>query len=654
MCGIAGIYCSSIASNKDNFHHFLKEMGKSIYHRGPDSDGVWLHSKHPMGFVHRRLSILDLSETGAQPMVSSNQRFVITFNGEIYNFQQIKDELLKSGASFRGSSDTEVLLEAIVYFGLEKTLKLINGMFAFALWDNEEDELILVRDHVGQKPLYFGWIGNSFAFASELKAIKGIPHFKKVINPNAVQLFFKYNYIPTPYSIYQDIFKLAPGSYIKLSLENLHNMNSMDVFNSFQYYWKAKDHFLSENLHSKSEEELTEDLEELLSQVLKEQMFTDVPYGAFLSGGIDSSLTTALMQKQSSKPIKTFSIGFNEKDFNEAHHAKSVADHLGTDHTELYLTSKDSYEVIPSLAKMYDEPFSDSSQIPTFLVSKLARKDVTVCLSGDGGDELFAGYNRYLWTEKIHNTSSKIPSFLKSIISNQSLAPSPESFEKLFFGIHPLLPNKLKFKNPGNKYQKVLNLLSAKSINESYDKLISHWADKESIFIGDIVDRKLCDYHINNKKVSNIENMMFLDVVNYMMDDILVKVDRASMANSLEVRVPLIDNRIIEYSSRIPLSLKIKNNQQKYILRQILYKYVPSSLIDRPKSGFGIPVGHWIKNDLKDWAQDLLNPVKIKNDNLLNNDLIQKKWKHHLSSKGDHQYDLWDVLMFQAWLREYQ
>ncbi|MDA8792875.1 asparagine synthase (glutamine-hydrolyzing) [Bacteriovoracaceae bacterium] len=657
MCGIAGVFSAKLASNKSDFQTLLHSMGQSLNHRGPDDSQTWIHSDIPLGFVHQRLAVQDLSKHGAQPMNSSSKRYTIVFNGEIYNFKKLRQELEKQNCVFRGNSDTEVLLTCIELWGLNETLKKCKGMFAFALWDHLEKQLILCRDRLGQKPLYYGWDRGQFIFSSELKPIMKIPSFSKNIDQTALSLYFKYNCIPTPYSIYQGIYKLNPGSYIVLTEENLINRDQFCPFNSPQLYWKAINCFDQKsylNLEKLSENQVRDELESRITEVISEQMQPDVPYGAFLSGGVDSSLVVAIMQNISASPNKTFSIGFNEKDYNEAGYAKEVARHLGTEHHELYVSGRDAIDIIPSIPHLYDEPFSDSSQIPTHIVSRLAKKDVTVCLSGDGGDELFAGYNRYRWTTKIFNKVSSIPNFMRRPFSHSGKIISPELFNQIYLILSNALPKNLRVKNPGNKYQKILNLFNSQTIEECYDSLISHWnISHQKLVLGDLAPRRLANFQNLPNEIDPVPLMMFKDITNYLMDDILVKVDRAAMGCSLETRIPLLDQRVVEYALSIPMSLKIKNNSQKYLLRQILYKYVPRELIERPKSGFGIPIGSMLKSDLKDWSMDLLDPAKIKNQGLLNNKLIQETWKKHQQGQGDFQYDLWDVLMFQSWYQTY-
>ena len=520
-------------------------------------------------------------------------------------------------------------------------------MFSIAIWDNIDNILYLTRDRIGEKPLYYGWQNDSFIFASELKSFYKHPDFIKKIDLEALKLFFKYNYIPHPYSIYQNISKLKPGTIFKLELSTYRNSTIV--------YWNFEDILKVDKSNQKKIKtniDYSVELEKILINTIKGQMISDVPLGAFLSGGVDSSLIVAIMQSISKTPVKTFTIGFNEKDYNEAIYAKKVADHLQTDHTELYLSSEDAMSIIPKLPCIYDEPFSDSSQIPTYLVSKLAKTKVTVSLSGDAGDELFAGYNRYILANNIWPRIKKIPSILR-IITGRLILIIPPSFIDKFYLIFLKILNKKqsKFANIGDKLHKFANLISSNNFNVLYDRLVSHWNDEDKIVL-----YKSNELEISNEKfsfLSDIEKMMAIDTLTYLPDDILVKVDRAAMANSLETRVPFLDHRLIEFAWQIPLSNKINDEKSKIILREILYKYVPKELIERPKMGFGVPISEWLRGPLKNWAENLISEEKIKKDNLLNYDIIKKKWDEHQSGRRNWQYHLWDVLMFQSWY-EYQ
>lgn len=653
MCGIAGLLFRNASIDADTSRNIVKEMTSAIIHRGPDAGDVWIDKDAGIALGHRRLSIVDLSEAGNQPMFSACGRYVIAFNGEVYNYKEIRKELddLKVAPAWRGHSDTEVMLAAISHWGLDAAVERFVGMFAFALWDRKERTLQLVRDRLGEKPIYYGWVGSTFLFGSELKALRAYPLWRGEICRDALTLLLRHNYIPAPHSIYKNINKVLPGSIVTVPSNAL----SSDTV-TVRQYWSALNVAESgvASPFSGDEHSAREDLDRLLKESVGLQMVADVPLGAFLSGGVDSSLIVALMQAQSSRPVKTFTIGFTEKAYNEAEHAKAVATHLGTDHTELYVMPKDALDVIPKLPSLYDEPFSDSSQIPTFLVSQLARQHVTVSLSGDAGDELFGGYNRYLWAKNIWNKVGWMPKSVRKGIAKGITSFSPEAWEDLFSKCGPILPRQIKQRNPGDKLHKLAEILGLDNPQELYKGLVSHWNSPASVVIGATEPPTvLTDY--NQIKLSDfIERMMYLDTVSYLPDDILVKVDRASMGVSLESRVPMLDHRVVEFAWQLPLSMKIKNGQGKWLLRQVLYKYVPSELIERPKMGFGVPLDAWLRGPLKDWCEELLSERRLKNEGFFNSDLVRAKWQDHLSGHRNWQYHLWDVLMFQEWLDVYR
>ena len=647
MCGINGFYSLSSFSSND----VIIKMNSAISHRGPDTNGFWSDKKSGIILGHQRLSIIDLSDAGNQPMKSNSSRYILTYNGEVYNHLEIRKELEKINPSikWRGNSDTETLLEAIDFWGIEITLKKIQGMFAFGLWDQKKRCLILARDRIGEKPLYYGWQGEgnkkSFLFGSELKALKVHPEFNGKINRDAIALQLRHNYIPSPYSIYEDIYKLQPGHYLKLKESDL----TKNLLPDPKTYWSLIGTVFSGNNNQLtiSESHIQEDLEKYLQSSVRKQMISDVPLGGFLSGGIDSSTIVALMQSQSINPVKTFTIGFNEDEYSEAKYAKKIAKHLGTDHTELYVSSKKAIEVIPKLPLIYDEPFSDSSQIPTFLVSQLAKKDVKVALSGDGGDELFCGYNRYLMSEKFWNIFRLMPQSFRKIFSSGLQSISTENWTT----ISKLLPGLKKYSNFGDKIHKGANVLKAKTSHELYYMLCSHWQNPtEAVINSKEPGTLLTEFKPDFQGLNNHQQMMVLDFLTYLPDDILVKVDRAAMASSLETRIPFLDHNLIEYVWRIPHSLKFKKGEGKWILKKILNKYVPKHLTDRPKMGFGIPIGAWLRGPLRDWAENLLDQKRLQQEGYFNSKLIRDKWTEHLSYKRDWQYDLWNVLMFQAWI----
>jgi len=647
MCGIVGyLHRDGIVTAA-----VAERMAMRIQHRGPDDTGVWLDEEAGLALAHRRLSIIDLSPAGHQPMVSASGRFVIVYNGEVYNFRDLRDEIEQGriAPAWRGHSDTEVLLAVIEAWGVKASLERLVGMFAFALWDREERVLCLARDRMGEKPLYYGWQQGTFLFGSELKALWAHPSFQGEINRDSLALFMRHNYIPTPYSIYKNIYKLMPGTMLILAAGDVANRRMPEV----RPYWSAKAIVESgvERPFVGDTNEAVEQLDALLRDAVAGQMVADVPLGAFLSGGIDSNTVVALMQAQSSRPVKTFSIGFYEADYNEAENAKAVAQHLGTEHTELYVTPEEAMAVILKLPTLYDEPFSDSSQIPTFLVSQLTRKHVTVSLSGDGGDELFGGYNRYFMGKAIWDKVGWMPQRFRNFMAVGLQNLSPSRWDSLFTFFSPLLPMSFNHRLPGDKLHKLSEVLPAKSPESMYYGLISHWKYPAGVVLNaaepptSLTDRNcwtdLSDFTLH---------MMYLDLITYLPDDILTKVDRASMGVSLEARIPILDHRVVEFAWRLPLSMKIRNGQGKWILRQVLYKYVPKKLVDRPKSGFGIPIDSWLRGPLRDWAEALIDESRLRQEGFFDPQPIREKWAEHLSGKKNWAYHLWDVLMFQGWL----
>ncbi|MEH2158077.1 asparagine synthase (glutamine-hydrolyzing) [Nostoc sp.] len=647
MCGIAGFWNISRRVSPEELCYIVQQMSDTLLHRGPDNGGSWVDAEIGIALGHRRLAIVDLSPEGHQPMISANGRYVIVFNGEIYNFLELKRQLESLGHHFRGRSDTEVMLASFSQWGLYEALGRFNGMFAFALWDRQERILHLGRDRLGEKPVYYGWMGQTFLFGSELKALKVHPAFQAKINRDALAVFLRNNYVPAPYSIYEGIYKLPPGTVL--------TWNGMDAHPNPVPYWSAlKAAELGVNQpFTGSEIEAVAQMEALLQDAVGLRMVADVPLGAFLSGGVDSSTVVALMQAQSSQSVKTFTIGFDEDSYNEAHYAKAVAQHLGTDHTELYVTPKDALAVIPKLPTLYDEPFSDSSQIPTFLISQLAKQYVTVSLSGDGGDELFAGYKRYFWGRSTWQKIGWIPPTLRQAVARSLSSLSPQTWNRGLANFHGLLPAKLKQPTPGDKLHWIAEILAVSDAKALYTSMISHWKEREALVVNSL--KPLMNYSDRQQLTQLpdfIQQMMYHDTVNYLPDDILVKVDRASMGVSLESRIPFLDHRVVELAWRIPMSMKIRNGQGKWLLRQILSKYVPQNLIERPKMGFGMPIDSWLRVPLRDWAEALLDEHRLQQEGFLNPQPIRQKWAEHLSSERDWQNYLWDVLMFQAWLEE--
>ncbi|MDA8660017.1 asparagine synthase (glutamine-hydrolyzing) [Luminiphilus sp.] len=642
MCGVAGL----IATERplDWSEEAITKMIGCLEHRGPDDRGVWGSSRAPVMLGHRRLSIVDLSASGHQPMVSQDGRYALALNGEIYNFKQLRRELEVTGCRFRGQSDTEVVLSAIEQWGFEAALKRFTGMYALAVWDELEGQLFLARDRMGEKPLYYGWANDVFVFASELKALRAIPGWSPDLDLDAVGLQMRYTYIPAPYSVYKGISKLKPGTYVKVTLREFAEIGLAVP------YWNFDDIALSERSHSRSRAEVADELDQLLTEVIGHQMVADVPLGAFLSGGIDSSLITALMQKQLPTPVKTFSIGFDEAEYNEAHHASAVAEHLGTDHTELYVSAQQARDVIPLLPDIYDEPFSDSSQIPTYLVSKIAREHVTVALSGDGGDEVFGGYNRYLAGKGVWNNIKRVPSPLRRVLSSGIDRTSAQTVNSINAIFRPLLPRRHQYKNVGEKLKKLSASWHQSDASSIYASMIELWGEPGDLVYGAKSLEFLGQHRATFDTLGDFtEQMMFADTVTYLPDDILTKVDRASMAVSLETRVPFLDHRVVEFMWRQPLDFKISGNETKCLLRDILYRHVPKHLIERPKMGFGVPIDQWLRGPLREWAEDLLAEDRLNRQGLFNSRAVQKMWREHLSGQMSRQYLLWPVLMFQAW-----
>lgn len=633
MCGFAGIYSGSINNsllNKD----LLSLMGDRIAHRGPDDSGVWMNESLDVGFVHRRLSILDLSSNGHQPMHSKSGRYTIAFNGEIYNHLELREEL--TGVNWISSSDTETLLAAFDSYGINKALRKSRGMFAFTLWDNENRQLILGRDRFGEKPLYYGWQNNVFLFGSELKSLRVHPSFINEIDTHSLSNFIQTGFVTKSKSIYKNMAKLEPGSILVLDTKT--NKISIDKF------WNLENVILSgvSSPFKGTPDEAATYFEKLLNDVLKEQMLSDVPLGAFLSGGVDSSAIVSLMQKQSNSKIKTFTIGFDDKNYNEAEFAHQVAAHIGTDHTELYLTAEDALNTIPLLPEIYDEPFADTSQIPTYLVAKLARQKVTVALSGDAGDELFCGYNRYMIAGKYWKMINQTPRFLREITRQVATSIKPSFYDAFLSCFSDRT-------NIGNLVYKGTNLLISKDIEELYVKLLKQ--DVEADICLNKTYPLLFDLPMPLRQLPLIERLMGYDLLNYLVDDILVKVDRAAMAVSLETRVPFLDHRIVEFAWSLPLSYKNKKGVSKKVLRDVLYRNIPKSLIERPKAGFGIPIDEWLRGPLKDWASDLLNEQELNEISFFNVSVIHRVWTEHQNYKKNHGKILWNILMFMAWYK---
>jgi asparagine synthase (glutamine-hydrolysing) len=663
MCGLTGFWQASDFS-AENAQAVALKMADHIAHRGPDDAGVWVDEAAGLALAHRRLSIVDLSPAGHQPMLSASGRYVMVFNGEIYNHLEMRAELdgldchdpaglAMTGGRYgwRGHSDTETLLAGFEAWGIEATLKKTVGMFAIALWNSEEKVLTLARDRIGEKPLYYGFQNDTLLFGSELKALKAHPAFLGEIDRDVLCLYLRHCYIPAPFSIYQGIKKLLPGTYLQFRLTQ-----SIEALRAAtpKPYWSLAD-VAAQGQSAPfvgSDAEAIAALDTQLKQSIKLQMMADVPLGAFLSGGIDSSTIVALMQAQSSQKVNTFSIGFNEQGHDEAVYAKAVAQHLGTDHTELYVSSAQAMDVIPLLGSMYDEPFADSSQIPTYLVAQMAKQHVTVSLSGDAGDELFCGYNRYTLADTWQRIEA-IPFGLRKVLGQSLQHVRPGAWGGVFeqLGKVKSLPP-----NMGEKIGKLAaRLSSVDGVSDLYYSLVSETTHPEQVVLGAHEPATwLTEVGMKSSFDDAKLHMMFMDTMTYLPDDILVKVDRAAMANSLETRVPFLDHRVVEMAWGLPMDMKVRDGKSKWILRQVLYQYVPKNLIERPKAGFGIPLADWLRGPLRVWAEDLLEEGRLQRAGFFNVEYIREKWQLHLAGTRNHQSFLWNILMFQEWLEAHK
>ena len=673
MCGFVGFYLNSGEDAPVEMDKIIANMTDKLEHRGPDDRGTWLDHKHSIALGHRRLAIVDVSSSGHQPMTSASSRYVIALNGEVYNHSELRSELdlINPNSQWNGHSDTETLLAGIEAWGIEKTLSKAVGMFAIALWDRKNHTLNLIRDRFGEKPLYYGWINTGsakvFAFGSELKALRAYPSFQNAISRDALKQFFKYMYVPAPYSIFECIYKLEPGCILsmkkppKTEPTNVpHPQEDQDVFYDglqISKWYKFKE-AISKNAKEliKDEAEATELLEKQLKETIKIQSLADVPLGAFLSGGVDSSAVVALMQDQASSPIKTFTIGFEESQFDESPYAKAVASHLKTEHHEMRVTSNDALSLIPQLPHLYDEPFADASQIPTYFVSQTAKKEVTVSLSGDAGDELFGGYNRYLMAPELWKKINWMPFSARKLLGS-SLSKIPMGLWDKIGDLYNLTRSESRgIARLGDKISKTaLRLKNVDSLDALYKSLVCEWPDTDALVKGDssssstlinLIEESLPAGGFDNSE----SRMMYWDTISYLPDDILCKVDRAAMANSLETRVPFLDHRVVELAHRIPLQFKIKDSIGKSVLRDILYKHVPKDLIERPKAGFGIPLAEWLRGPLRPWVEELINSERLDREGYLQPELVHQVWREHLSGKRDWSFRIWAVVIFQQWL----
>lgn len=650
MCGLSGFWDPSASWDEDHCIKTLHAMADKIKSRGPDSEGVWYDPATGFGLAHRRLAIVDLSPAGHQPMHSTSGRSVIAYNGEIYNADEMRSELVQAGIQFRGHSDTEVLLEGCERWGVEAMVKRCIGMFAFAFWDREHRRLSLIRDRVGIKPMYWGRCNGVWFFGSQPKSVVVHPSFDVRVNREAMARFIQYAYVPAPDSIYQDLQQLRPGHLLHIEA----NGETSQI-----RYWDLPEIAAGQIKQGTDATypELADELEQLLLDAVERRMIAEVPLGAFLSGGVDSSVVVALMQARSAQKVRTFSIGFHEHGYNEAEHAAEVARHLGTDHTEMYVSHQQVLDLVPNIAEAYDEPFGDSSQLPTQMLCALTRKEVTVALSGDGGDELFAGYNRYLVSERLRQGYANCPQRFRQLSAGMLRALKPSTWDR----IGRVIPAGRRPGMLGDKLHKLAAVIELENFDKVYPALLQYWPQGKGI------DQIPLDRPIVPGVASAVSpigwsegisavtdptmRMQLMDMLSYLPDDILTKVDRASMGVSLEARVPLLDHRVVEYSWRLPQSAKLVGGRGKLILRDVLSRYVPHELIDRPKMGFGVPLDSWLRGPLKDWAEDLLDPVNLREDDMFEVEPIRRRWSEHLSGHRNWQYSLWNVLMAQAWRR---
>jgi len=647
MCGLAGVLTEAGGGDAE-LRGAVSDMAATLVHRGPDDAGVWVDAAAGVGLGFRRLAILDLSEQGHQPMVSANERFVIVFNGEIYNHLDLRKELECKGHRFRGTSDTEVILEAADQWGLDRLVERLWGMFAIALWDCRDRVLLMCRDRLGKKPLYYGYAGRCLLFASELKALRAFPTFRAELNVDALAAYLRYAYVPTPACIYSGVSKLPAGSFALVRPGESPRI---------QRYWQPET-FLGDvhRVETGSDQEVIEQTEALLMDAVQRRMIADVPLGALLSGGVDSSVVAAMMRRLSTSSVRTFSIGFLENAYNEAHAARAVAKYLATDHEELYVSASQAQALIPSLPEIYDEPFADSSQIPTTLLSRLTRRQVTVGLSGDGGDELFGGYTRYSAVASAWASLERLPAWVRRGGAWGIRALEPQTWDRVL-GTFAFAPPSARVRLPGQKLHKLAAALDASDGEAFYRRVISVWQRPSDVLNPDLrgCESGLGAASVTCNQFSELRDyMMAADLLTYLRDDILAKVDRASMSASLEVRGPLLDHRLVEWAFRLPSRFKWRGGRGKWLLRQVLARHVPPALTDRPKAGFDVPIANWLRGPLRPWAEDLLSESELESSGLLAPAVVRRVWAEHLRGHGNHEQRLWTVIMFQSWRRRWR
>jgi len=651
MCGIAGMLEPAASTTADELRSAASSMAAALEHRGPDDAGTWVDESAGVALAHRRLEVVGRGPQGRQPMRSASGRWVLSYNGELYNAPPLRDRLTGEGVAFRGSSDTEVLVAGLDHWGLAGTLERIEGMFAFAAWDRRTRRLNLARDRFGEKPLFYGWVGARFVFASELKAFHALVGFDAEVDRDAVAQYLRLSCVPAPACIYRGLAKLAPGTLV--TLDAALPSGTLPEPEAFWSAEQAIDEACGRPpLHD--DREATELLEVTLSESVGARMLADVPVGALLSGGIDSSLVVALMQRHAGRPVRTFTVAFVDQAFDESAAAAAVAAHLGTDHTTVDMHHRDVLDIIPRVPEVWDEPFSDSSQLPTLLVSEVARRAVTVALSGDGGDELFAGYNRHAWLARLWRRAEPVPHPLRRAVGGGMRRLPPGAVD----AVAAMLPSRWQVRLPSTKVEKLGRVLEADSPHDAYEMLRSHWADPAAVVLGASRRRTAPPWDRNGttpswKTDDLLDGLLRSDLMTYLPDDVLTKVDRAAMAVSLETRAPFLDRGVLEVAWRLPPGSKLRNGTSKWILRQVLHRHVPVSLVDRPKMGFGVPMASWLRGPLRPWAEDLLSPAALARHGLLDPEPVRRAWNLHITHRRDLADELWDVLVLQAWMERW-